>query len=453
MKIVLATHHFPPHYNAGGEQYAYRIAQGLRRRDHEIEIVCVESITEGTLRPACATDVYEGLTVHRLYFDIRRAPNLFEWNYRNPELGRWFGSFLERSSPDLVHVNSGYLLGGTVAEAAFARDIPTLLTMHDYWFVCHLITLLRQDGRICDEPVPPARCVWCSLSGQRRYRLPDKWVYSRLGDGFVRFVGLSRSNLMPRLAGVAARVEQVEDRRRYLKRILETFDVVISPSRFLIQKVEEYGLKPRRMVYLPFGLDQAHLSSPGPGAPSTALRIGYLGQFAPHKGVHLLMDAFQGLAKPPRSCQLVLHGDISNGSAYERRLLRIARRDPDVTFAGPYPNHTVGRVLAGLDVIVVPSTWYENRPTVIVEAHATQTPVVAARLGGMAELITHDENGLLFEVGSVPSLRDQLQRLLDEPSLLPKLRQGIQPVPTVEEEIATIERMYRSLLTARSTGS
>jgi glycosyltransferase involved in cell wall biosynthesis len=442
MKIALLTHHFPPNYNAGGEQYAYRLAHGLRRRGDAVDVVCIESITDGSLIPTCTTDDYEGLAVHRLHFDIRKAPNQFEWSFRNPELGHWIGLFLLRTRPDLVHINSGYLLGGTTAEAAFRRNAPTVLTLHDYWFTCPLITLLRMDGRICKQPAPLARCVWCLLSEKRRYRLPDIQLYSRLGGAFVR---LNQSETLAKTMGVTPLLELVAERRAYLKRVLEAFDTVISPSRFLMQKVEEYGFQPRRMVHLPFGLDQTHLSRPNPGNPSTRLRIGYLGQFVPHKGVHLLLAAFRKLAKRPGSCELTLHGRISDATLYERDLLRIARRDPAITFAGPYPNHEVGQVLNDLDVIVVPSLWYENRPTVIVEAHATGTPAVATRLGGMAELIRHNENGLLFKTGSVKGLTEQLQRLLDEPTLLPKLQSGIRPVPTVEEEMATLMSVYESL--------
>jgi glycosyltransferase involved in cell wall biosynthesis len=246
--------------------------------------------------------------------------------------------------------------------------------------------------------------------------------------------------------GVSSRLELIAERRRYLKQVLEKVDMVISPSRFMIQKVKEYGFQPRRLVYLPFGLDKTNLQVIQPGAPPTRLRIGYLGQFAPHKGVHLLLSAFRKLAKPPDLCELILHGNVSDASPYERRLLRMARNDPTITFAGPYPNTQVGQVLDGLDVIVVPSAWYENRPTVILEAYATGTPVVAARLGGMAELIQHDQNGLLFEPGSVRSLATQLQRLLDEPALLPRLQAGIQPVPGIEEETGTLVSLYQSLL-------
>ena len=396
MKILLVIHHFPPDYSAGAEQYAYRIAQGLRRQGHAIEVVCIKSITEGTMIPSCTTDVYNGLPVHRLRFDLRQAPNPFEWSFRNPELGHWLALFLQQTCPDVVHFNSGYLLGGTVAEVALACNV-----------------------------------------------LANKWLCRRLRDVFV---GLNRPEAIAKAMGTAPHLELIAERRRYLKQVLESIDAVVSPSRFLIHKLEEYEFRPRRTVYLPFGLDPAYFSNPRPSGALAPLRIGYMGQLAPHKGVHLLLAAFKKIARRSPSWRLILHGQISTATLYGRRLLRMAHHNPAITFAGTYPNSQVGQILNGLDVVAVPSIWYENRPTAIVEAHAARVPVVAARLGGMAELVRHDENGLLFEPGNVESLAGQLQRLLDEPTLLSRLRSGIQPVPTIEEETATLVSLYESLL-------
>jgi glycosyltransferase involved in cell wall biosynthesis len=447
MKIVLITHHFPPNYKAGAEQYAYRIAQALRHQGHTMEIVCIESIGEGSLTPTCITQAFEDLVVHRLYLDLKQTPNPVEWGFRNPELGQWFKSFLQTTSPDIVHVNSGYLLGGTVPDVAVELGFPTVFTLHDYWFLCPLHTLLRQDGKICKEPVPLARCAWCLLSEKRRYRLPDIYLKGILGNLFVQ-LNQSSGKLTNKIMGVAPLLDMMAERRAYLKQVLEKIDLVLSPSQFLIDKTLEYGFKPRRIIHVPLGLDGTHLVTRRSNHHSARIRIGYLGQFAPHKGVHLLLNAYQKLVKRSASCQLILHGRISKGTPYERELLKIGRSDPTITFAGPYPNTEVGQVLNGLDVTVVPSVWYENRPAVILEAFATGTPVIAARIGGITELVQHGQNGLLFEVGSEAELAEQLQRLLDEPDLLAKLRDGIQPVPTVEDEVATLVSLYRELLSA-----
>jgi glycosyltransferase involved in cell wall biosynthesis len=440
VKILLATHHFLPRHFGGVEQHTYRIARALGKQGHTVEIACIESVTAGGLIPTCAIERYEDLVVHRLSLNLRQAPDPLRWSYRNPQLGHWFEGLLRSRCPDVLHVNGGYLLGGAVPEAAFELGIPTVLTLHDYWFMCPRIILLRPSGARCDGPVAPARCAWCMLSDRRRYSLPDRWLWGGLGDLFVR---LNRSQVAARVLGTSSHLEAMAERRVYLKQVLERMDAVVSPSRFLIEKVQEYGFAPRRMVYQPLGLDEPPALSSKAGERPERLRIGYLGQLAPHKGVHLLLTAFHGLAGP---CELTLHGDVSATDPYQQRLLRVARGNPSIRFAGPYPNRLVSQVLSELDVVVVPSVWHEIGPTVMAEAHAARTPVVASRLGGMAELIVHGENGLLFEAGNSKDLRAQLQRLLDEPALLSRLRRGIQPVPTLAEERTALVALYESLL-------
>ena len=127
-------------------------------------------------------------------------------------------------------------------------------------------------------------------------------------------------------------------------------------------------------------------------------------------------------------------------------LLKLAAAEPKIEFCGPYPNSEVGRVLRGLDVIVVPSICYEVGPTVIAEALVNNVPAVASRLGEIPEFIDHGQNGLLFEAGRVDDLVAQMQRLLQEPSLLQRLRSGIQPMPTVAEEMTQLAALYESIL-------
>lgn len=441
MKIALLTHHFPPRFKAGGEQYAYRVAHGLHRCGFTVEVVTIESVTEGEPYPACRTDHNQGFPVHRLFYSLRDVPHPFEWSYRNPQLGSWIKTYLAQYKPDIVHVNSGYLLGGTVPEAAFALGIPTVLTLHDYWYVCPQITLLQRNGRLCSEPVPETTCTWCLLSAKRRYRLPDQWTKGQLTDAFVRLNQLSEN--VPALTRTKVLQTQIQERRVYLQEVFAQFDLVISPSQFLLEKIATYGLTTRRAVHLPIGLDNTHLFvAEAPNPTSYALRLGYLGQIVPHKGVHLLIEAFQRLNKPNGTCQLILNGTLSPDDAYQRKILHQVKNDPDIVLAGSYPNSEVGQILQQLDVVVVPSTWYENYPVVIIEALATKRPVIAARLGGMAELITHEKNGLLFTVDDVADLTYQLQRLLDNPNLLRQLRANIEPTPQFDEELTRLIDYY-----------
>ncbi len=443
MKIALVIHHFPPNYSAGSEQYAFRVAKGLTRLEQTVEVICIESITEGNLEPQCVTEQYEGLTVHRLHFDSHKAPNFREWMFRNPELGKWFKTYLQQNRPDIVHINSGYLLGGTIFQAAFDLHIPTVLTVHDYWFMCPRITLLRTNGKICDKPVEPEYCVWCSLLEKRRFQAFNHFPLRTIGEQL--FVSMSRLRGVDELLEATPFTDLTRERRQYLKQILEQVDLALFPSRFLMRKIEEYGFALRRKVYLPFQVNITQRVQPAKAIPGR-LRIGYLGQFTFHKGVHLLISAFQQLKQGQSRGELFLYGNTEAEPHYIEQLRRMARGRADIHFMGAYPNHEVGLILNGLDVIVTPSLWYENRPTVIVEAYAMQTPVIAARIGGMAEMVCHGQNGLLFEPGNVHSLAEQLQRLIDQPELLTRLQAGIQTDNAQEDEITTLIGLYQSLL-------
>jgi glycosyltransferase involved in cell wall biosynthesis len=443
MKVAIITHHFPPGYNAGAEQYAYRVAKMLLKMGHQVEVVCIESISEGTLIPVCKTSLFEDILVHRLYFNLDLAPNPLELKFRNPALGLWVKEYLQRTTPDIVHFNSGYLIGGTVIEAAYEIGIPSVLTLHEYWFLCPVHTLIRPDGNLCETLCSPARCAWCYLSVQRRYRIPDRMMSGKLGDIFVQ---LYQSNWFGRWTRIQPVLETIEERRRYLKSVLGKVDIIISPSRFLIQKYYDFGLNEKKITYLPFGLDTTHLTPEPSRSPSEVIRIGYLGQYANHKGVHILIEAFNRLNRSGRKCNLTLFGKLTDSTAYGKRILKSIRGRENITCAGRYDNAQVGDILSGLDLIVVPSIWFENRPTIIVEALAMKTPVVASKIGGIVELIEDEKNGLLCEAGNVAELARQLQRFLDDPALQPRLREGIQPVIRTEEEMEELLSLYSSLL-------
>lgn len=445
MYIVVAVHHFPPRYVAGAELYTYRLARRLFQAGHRVEVVCVDSITEGTPEPRCVSEEYEGIPVHRLFFNLALSPDPARWEFWNPSLGVWFQQFLNERQPDLVHFQAGYLLTGSVLEVARAEGIPTVLTLHDYWFLCSRIHLQRPDGSLCQVPDDPAECVWCQLTEKRRYRLPNRatrGVAGRLAKGV-----LSRPPLN-RWSGWAARVEVIRERREKLGRALRLVDVLIAPSQFLERMfIQRGGLPPDRIRYLRYGLDISigQRATSGKRKEQNGLRVGYLGQIAPHKGVHVLIEAFRSLDVSDGACELRIYGDMGRFPRYGERLQRLAQGDPHIRFEGAVENRRVPEVLAGLDVLVVPSIWYENAPLTILEAHAAGVPVLASDLGGMAEMVRHRVDGLLFRVGDPQDLATRLRELMKSPDLLPRLRAGIPPVWTLEQELGKLMEIYREV--------
>lgn len=438
MKIVLPIHHFLPTHSAGAEQYTARLAQNLRARGHNVEVIAIESTTHGgDGQIQVDSTPYHDIPVHRLHFNLDALPDRERNLFDNSYLGDWFSHYFERARPDLVHFQAGYLLGVAPLLAAHTSRIASLLTLHDYWFVCPRFTLLRGDGSLCTEiPQDPAACAWCNLLMQRRYQLLDRVTAGQVGRTVTRTDLLGQRALMT-------------SRRQKLAAALKQVDAILSPSNFLADMVADV-VDRRRIEVVRFGFEAPPRSPTASPAPASGLRIGFIGQVNEHKGVHLLVEAFRRLnASLPLT--LDIHGNIPV-DAYRQRLARLANADPRIHFHGRYENRRVADILASFTVCVAPSIWYENSPIAIQEAQVAQVPVITAALGGMQELVQDGVNGLHFAPRSAASLAAQLQRLVDDPALLARLQAGARStrIRAVDDELDDLERIYRRVLASRA---
>ena len=434
MRVLLAVHHFPPRYSAGAELYVLRLARELLQHGHQAEVVCVETID--VTKPFgvdVALDQYAGIPVWRLHLGLKGAPA--QWSYDNPAIAAWFEQQVQLSQPDIVHLHSGYLIGIGAVRAAHAQGIPTVVTLHDYWFLCPRITLLRGDGSLCPQPpTDPAECAWCLHLDQRRYRWPDRFSAGLAGKVWIA------------LAGQTERTEQ-QARRDTLRAALAQADLVTSPSQFLANLFKEWHI-PVQTIRL--GLPREPFASVPPVQAGSTVRLGYIGQIAPHKGVHLLIQALKSLPRNGIPIEVKIFGNVDHHPMYTRNLQRLIGGDTRIYLAGKFSSDQLPNVLGQIDVLVVPSIWYENSPIVVLEAHAAGRPVIASRLGGLVELVHDEVDGLLFTAGDKHDLARQLQRLRSESGLLERLRDGIQPPPLLNEEMLMIFQHYTALVERRT---
>jgi glycosyltransferase involved in cell wall biosynthesis len=165
--------------------------------------------------------------------------------------------------------------------------------------------------------------------------------------------------------------------------------------------------------------------------------------------VHVLIQAFRKLAATDKPVELHLYGGLETNPNYVNHLRELAAGDARIIFHGRFDNQRVPHILHDLDVLVVPSTWYEIGPLTLMESLAAGTPVVASALGGMAERVIAGVNGLLFKSGDSDDLARQLQRLIHEPELLAQLRAGARANPPrdIESEVAQLLKIYECAAT------
>jgi glycosyltransferase involved in cell wall biosynthesis len=436
MRVLIVAHGYPPTHFGGAELRAERTALGLRQRGHDVAVLCVESASTPSPPLPWEDRWQDGVLVRRVTFDLRSSPDPFLWSHDNPLIGQALTDLVRSWQPVVLHLFSGYLTAVSAVRVGKSHGLPLVVSLTDYFWLCHRINLLRPDQRRCDGPTLVG-CTRCSAEEFRRFRLPARH-FPAAADGFWRMAAR-----IPPL-GNALHFPAHAEGAAALAACLRDVDALVAPSEYLAKKYIAYGADPGRMRVRRQGVNVV-ARPPRRTAADGALRVGYIGQVKPHKGVDLLLEAWP-LLRGDRPRTLVLYGAADGVPEYGKRVRARLPRLGGVTWGGQFGAGEVWQVLAGLDVLVVPSRWVENSPNSILEAQAMGVPVVGSDLGGVAELVQHGRNGLLFGVDDAPDLARQIQRLLDEPGLRDQLSSQALPVSSVEDEVREIEELYLELV-------
>jgi glycosyltransferase involved in cell wall biosynthesis len=434
LKIFIAVHHYPPSFSGGAELRAHRTAQSLQKRGHTVQAFAIERINEGPDHGISWVDeVYEGIPVRKISFNRAATPDWFTYSYNNPWIGDHLKTFLSEFQPQIFHLFGGYLQSASTILAAVNLNIPTVLSLTDYWFLCQQIQMISLNNQVCKNHNDPACCLKCYSEERRRYR----WL-GRFFPGLMQsYWKLQKKD-----------IQRFVIRKEFLMNTLNKVDAIIAPSHFIGELHIKSGLQREKVICARQGRTIPNLNSATIAKkPSGHLRLAYIGQVIESKGVHILLEAIRLLPKTPLS--LEIYGDLSKRPVYVRKLQQIAGQDPRVRFIGLFQQEQVSQVFHELDAVVVPSLWYENSPNVILEAYAHHTPVLASNLGALPELVLDEKCGLLFVAGNPLSLARQISRLINDPGLLSRLASGIQPVKTEQQELDELEGIYRKLVKAR----
>ncbi len=380
----------------------------------------------------------DGYVVHRMVDHIDMADGL-DKSYDNPAVGAALRNILTQHDFDLVHIISGYLLGGQVIHTAHEFGVPVAITLTEYWFMCTRLNLLQHNGSLCSGPESDEKCARCLLEDKRRYSLPAAYLPAPVTDAFW-----SVAAQMPFAQQMA---QAVARRRTNLQAALDAADLVICPSQTLIDMFAQFDFDTQRFVFLRQGINPP-AQRPEP-QPSEVMRFVYVGQIQPHKGIDLVVDAAVRLLDQGYKLRLDLWGPDTQFPDYSDSLKGRSQAYPTIRWQGKFLGEKIWSILADSDALVIPSRWYENSPHVILEAFTMGLPAIGTRLGGMAELIQHEHNGLLFALNDSVDLSAQMQRLIDDPALLPRLRQGIPTLQTIGEEMEQLAALYEQVLTQR----
>lgn len=333
-KIAFVSSLYTPHGVGGAERVVQTIAESFVPAGVDATVI--------TLTPdrVSSVDTVGGVTVHRVAIpnvhwpfgaETHGAAKRALWHSLdayNRRAGATVAEILAAEAPDVVNTHNLAGFSVSVWNAAVDAGIPLVHTLHDQYLLCPRTTMFR-DGENCDR-----RCSSCRL-----FTAPARRISARPA-------------------------------------------VVTGPSRFILDRHVGHGwFRDAERLVVRNGQHSIDRSVDRPsGDGDGPLRFGFLGRLAETKGLDRLLRSFGDL--PEGRAELVIGG--TGEPDYVASLGEIAGGRSDIRWLGFVEP---GELLDQIDVLVVPSTWDDTAPLVVLEAFAHERPVIGSDRGGIPELV------------------------------------------------------------------
>jgi glycosyltransferase involved in cell wall biosynthesis len=437
VKIVHLLGWYFPDSVGGTEVYVEALCRRLRAAGHQLVVAAPDA-------HHAARERYEHDGVPVFRYPIAAEPTRDEAQHRIAVRGaERFHRFLADERPEILHVHS-FTTGVGLPEIREARrlGIRVIVTCHlpSFGYMCRSGELM-QWGRVpCDGIVEAGKCASCNLT-----RLGMPQPIARLAGAMPVAMSAGLQHLPGRLGtslGMAASVREYESMQRELFTLVESFVVLNETGRRMLIS---NGAPADKIVLNRLGVSHP-VSKPSAGArqAGSPVRFGYVGRIHPTKGLNGLMRA---VVATPREVpfRLEIRGPLMDEESrrYASDLRAMAAGDGRVEFRPAVAAADVPALLAEYDALLCPSIWFENGPTVALEAIAAGTPIVGSRVGNLAELIADDVNGLLVAPGDVDAWSRALTRIATSPAeTVDRWRRALAPPRTMDEIAAHYLSLY-----------
>jgi glycosyltransferase involved in cell wall biosynthesis len=439
MKIVHLLGWYFPDSVGGTEVYVEGLCRRLQDAGHDVLIAAPDARATEPQRYE-----YHGVAVFR--YPITDHPTRDEAYHRvampgAAHLFRW----LAEERPDILHVHS-IKTGTGLPEfrEAHRLGIRIIATCHlpSLGYLCRTGELMEGGKRPCDGVVRPAKCAACSLT-----HVGLAPSLSRVAGAIPPPLGALLRHIPGRAGtalGMSALIVEYQQMQRELFEIVERF-VVLNETAYRMLVAD--GSPKEKLALNRLGLSQTGVSrKPGPGERPTKkpVHFGFAGRLHPSKGVVEIVRAARAI---PRSVDFRI--DVrapvldAGARAIESELRRIAGDDSRIQFAPAVTSDEIPAVLSELDVLLSPSLWFENGPTIALEAMAVGTPIIASRVGNLAEIVDDRVNGRLVEAGSVSELSAAILEAASDPqTTIDAWRSALGPVRSMDDIARDYMTMY-----------
>lgn len=435
MTVVQVTASYPPYHLGGTEVYLEGLVAELAQRG-------IASTVLAPRHPAAADAYMHGATPVET-FPVGEAPTSSELKEFRPHEG--FDRFLDaltRHRGAIYHQHAWTRgCGAFHLRAARELGMRTVLTVHVPGNTCLRGTMLRFGETVCDGRIDAAVCgtCWAQAKGLPR---PVANAIGLLPAGLAQLAQRSHG----RIATALAAREHAGGKLRHLAAMIADADRIVAVCRWLYDVLALNGVPRDKLVLCRHGLASDDLTALTASASlrkphSGPLRILFLGRCDPVKGIDVVVRAVRAIpADIPFKLRICTVPAAAESQGYEQCVRALAMGDRRISFEETVPRSGLAEALTSSDVLVVPSTWLETGPLVVLEALAAGCYVLGSDRGGIAELITHKGDGELVAAGNVDAWTAAIADLAQRHSRgsLPRPSRPVRAMAAVAEEMAAV---------------
>lgn len=316
---------------------------------------------------------------------------------------------IREQQPDIIHVQNFFpLISPSVYYAAKAEKVPVVQSLRNYRLFCPSYNFFR-DGHVCED------CM----------------------GKFVPWPGVFHACYRDSRAATGA-VAAMLTVHRVMQTWSKMVDVYIALTQFARQKFIQGGLSAEKIVVKP------NFVYPDPGTGEG--RGGYalfVGRLSSEKGIDTLLAAWEQLRQPV-PLKIVGDGPLAD------RVAKASEQLPGVEWLGRRPVEETYKLMGEAAFLVFPSEWYETFGRVAIEAFAKGTPVVAADIGAIAELVKQSHAGFYFRPGDPADLAAQVERasthLINSAQMRQEARAEFEAKYTAEQNYQMLIDIYQTAI-------
>lgn len=364
MKIIQTNKFF---YKKGGsEAYMFDLADVLTDKGHEVGFMSMED--SKNLDSEYAPFFVEHKDFSQPKGFLKSLGSLRSLIFSKEAYSK-VSKLIQAHKPDIAHVhNITRHLTPSVIAAYKDAGVPVVQTLHDYQVICPNYKLFT-EGAACE------RC--------KKHKYWQSALHKCLGGSFLKGA----------LAGVELAVHK-------LTRVYDRVDHFVTPSRFLRDKLIEWGMDGNKITHIPNFID---VDSYVPRYSSENYFV-YFGRLSGEKGLLTILKAMKEINDETFVFKIIGTGP------QEKFLQAYVKRHAirNVEFLGYQSGDELHRLVRNSRFVVLPSIWYENYPISLLEAAALGKPAFVSAIGGNVEIVEHEKTGLHVEVNTVAAWVDVL---------------------------------------------